>query len=318
MGGVDFLPGAERPGIPVIRLGRGGYVWPTDLFRLWVRLRSHPPDIFLLFTGIPNIWGRVFGRLIGVPIIVGACRDHILWYERFLGRLAHHHACNSHAIRRYAIEEYRLPEKQMNLIPNGVDLGHFFPPEIESCSLHPVVLHIGRLVKDKDQATLISAFCRIAGEFPAAELWIVGDGPLRQKLGRMARESFCADRIRMMPGQADIGPLLRRAEVFVLGSLRESLPNVVLEAMASGLPVVATQVGGLPEAVESGKTGLLVPPSSPQAMANALRSLLADPERRADFGRAGRRKAEAEFSLQRMVGGYDALFQELLAKCPLS
>ena len=125
MGGLDLLPAAESFGIPVVRLGRGGYVWPPDLFRLWMRLRAHPVDILFLMTGIPNIWGRLLGRLTGVPLIVGACRDHILWHERFLGRLAHHHVCNSYAIRRYAMEKYHLPEEHMTVIPNGVDLEQF-------------------------------------------------------------------------------------------------------------------------------------------------------------------------------------------------
>ena len=135
-------------------------------------------------------------------------------------------------------------------------------------------------MRDKDQATLIAAFCLIAGEAPGAELWIVGDGPLEGKLRRMAEESPYSVRIWLMSGQADVASVLRRADVFVLSSLRESQPNVVLEAMASGLPVVATDVGGLRRLVEPEKTGLLVPPASPPALAGALRRLLADPERR--------------------------------------
>jgi glycosyltransferase involved in cell wall biosynthesis len=278
-----------------------------------MRLRSQPVDILFLMTGIPNIWGRILGRLTGVRPIVGACRDHILWHERFLGRLAHHHVCNSAAIRTYVAEKCGIPEKRTSVIHNGVDLERFFPLEGDAPQ-DPLILHVGRLVKDKDQGTLIAAFCRIAGDLPGAQLWMVGDGPLQGELTRMARETPFGDRIRLMPGQADIGSILRRAKVFALSSLRESLPNVVLEAMASGIPVVATHVGGLAEVVEPEKTGLLVPPASPPALANALKKLWTDPERQRAYGRAARRKMEEEFSFHRMVGRYDALFEDLLAQ----
>ncbi|MEW6667954.1 MAG: glycosyltransferase family 4 protein [Thermodesulfobacteriota bacterium] len=313
MGGLDLLPAAESQGIPVVRLGRGAYVWPPDLFRLWMRLRTHALDILFLMTGIPNIWGRLLGRITGVPLIVGACRDHILWHERFLGRLAHHHVCNSIAVKEFAMERYRVPEEHMTVIPNGVDLERFSPAGADGSPQNPVLLHIGRLVKDKDQAALIEAFGLIAREFPGAELWIVGDGLLEGKLRRLAAGSPYGDRIRLIPGLGNIAEVYRKARVFVLSSVRESLPNAVLEAMACGLPVVATDVGGLREVVEPERTGLLVPPASPHDLADALRRLLADPEEAMAFGREGRRKVEDEFSLPRMVERYDVLFQDLLA-----
>ena len=264
-------------------------------------------------TGIPNIWGRIFGRLAHVPVVVGTCRGHVLWHERFLGRLAHHHVCNSHAMKRYAMEKYRLPEERTTVIPNGVDLVQFHSCNAESSPKNPVILQVGRLVRDKDHATLISAFCLIAAEVPGVELWIVGDGPMEGKLRRMAAQSPYGARIRMMPGQSNIAEVYRQAHVFVLSSVRESMPNVVLEAMASGLPVVATDVGGLREVVEPERTGLLVPPS-PHALADGLRIFLADPEKSRTFGLSGRKKVDAEFSLHRMAERYDALFQDLLTR----
>jgi glycosyltransferase involved in cell wall biosynthesis len=312
MGGDDLLPEAEEYGLTIVRLGRGAYVWPSALLRLWRRLRSHPVDILLLLTGIPNIWGRIFGRLSRVPVIVGACRDHVLWHERFLGGLAHHHVCNSLAVREYAANTYGLDRRRMSVIPNGLDPSRLAHPDVGAIEERTVVLNVGRLVGDKDQVTLISAFSMIAGAMPGLELWIVGDGPLERRLKRIAQQTPCPDRIRLVPGQRSIGALFHRARIFVLSSRRESFPNVVLEAMSFGLPVVATDVGGLSEIVEHERTGLLVTPCSPAALAKALKQLLDDAQMRRALGQAGQARVREVFSLPQMVRRHEALFDELL------
>ncbi len=314
MGGDDLMPEAEEHGLTIVRLGRGGYVWPGAIVRLWSRLRSHPADLLLLLTGIPNIWGRILGRLCRVPVIVGACRDHTLWHERFLGGLAHHHVCNSIAIREYAASFYGLDRRKMSVIPNGLDPDRFACPDAGAVEGSAVILNVGRLVGDKDQATLISAFSMVAGAISGLELWIVGDGPRERMLRRLAQRTPYPDRILFVPGQRNIGACFRRALVLVSSSRRESMPNVVLEAMAHGLPVVATDVGGLSEIVEQGKTGLLVPPSSPAALAKALRQLVGDAERRRALGQAGRARVQEVFSLTQMVRRHEELFEELLAR----
>ncbi|PKN23841.1 MAG: glycosyl transferase [Deltaproteobacteria bacterium HGW-Deltaproteobacteria-21] len=312
MGGRDFLPWAESMDIPVALLGKGSYVWPPDLWKLWLRIRSRPVDILYLLTGIPNIWGRIFGRLLRVPVIVGACRDHVLWYERFLASFAHCHVCNSVAIREYVMDRYHLSGEKTTVIPNGVDLEYFSPPQREYTLGNPVILNIGRLVKDKDQATLIEAFSLVVSKVDGVELWIVGDGPLSRRIRGLAARSGLSGRVRILPAQADLRPLFKKACVFALSSIREALPNVVIEAMACGLPVVATDVGGLGELVVPGVTGSLVPPASPSALAEALTRVLSDASIRGAFGRAGRERVEKRFALSRMVERHVLLFQELL------
>ena len=144
---------------------------------------------------------------------------------------------------------------------------------------------MARLVPDKDHDTLIAAFSQVAAAFPETELWLVGDGPRRQAIQRQVRCSLAPDRVRFWPGQPDIRPWLHRACLLVLSSRYEALPNVVLEAMAAGLPVVATQVGGLPEVVVPGRTGWLVPPGDAPALAAALSQALGDAGTREALGR---------------------------------
>ena len=175
-----------------------------------------------------------------------------------------------------------------------------------------IILCIARLVPEKDHHTLITAFGLLAKRHPDAELWIVGDGNRRKSISEYAGQAAFAGRIRLIPGQLDIRPLLWQGSVLVLSSVEEGLPNVVLEAMASGLPVIATEVGGLPEVVENGRTGLLVPSRNADVLANALSLLLSDEEIRAAFGREGTMRARHCYSNSRMVREYEQIFERLL------
>jgi glycosyltransferase involved in cell wall biosynthesis len=176
----------------------------------------------------------------------------------------------------------------------------------------PVVLCIARLVPEKDHETLIAAFARVAARHPEAELWLVGDGPRRRAILRLADRRLPPRRLRLLPGQSAITPLLQQSSLLVLSSIREGLPNVVLEAMAAGLPVVATRVGGLPELVRPGRTGWLVPPRDVPALAAAISHLLSDPETSQAFGRAGREQAVRDFSLANMVRSHEEIFMSLV------
>jgi glycosyltransferase involved in cell wall biosynthesis len=142
----------------------------------------------------------------------------------------------------------------------------------------------------------------------------VGDGPRRQAIQEQVRRSLAPDRVRFWPGQPDIRPLFHQACLLVLSSRYEALPNVVLEAMAAGLPVVATRVGGLPELVVPGRTGWLVPPGDAPALAAAMGQLIENPGARQAMGRAGRERALRKFSLETMTRLYEEVLDRLLAQ----
>lgn len=315
MAGEDLEPLARTWGIPVIRLARQSWVGPAALLNLWRRLKSHPPDLLLLFTVVPNIWGRILGRLARVPRIVGNCRGGAApWrqHERWLWPLAHHIICNCQALKRVLTQNCGVPPHRIQVVLNGVDAAFFQPPHEVAENGPPRVLSLARFVPDKDHETLLRALALLVQDLPQTELWLVGEGDRKEILEKMASILCPPGSVRFFPGRADVRPLLEQASLLALSSVHEALPNVLLEAMAMGLPVVATKVGGVPEAIQHGQTGWLVPPRDPAALAAALRQLLASPETRRTFGLAGRRKAMEGFSLEGMRRGYEAVLQRLL------
>jgi glycosyltransferase involved in cell wall biosynthesis len=169
----------------------------------------------------------------------------------------------------------------------------------------------------KDQLTLVRAFLRLVaadreGPSQRFRLVIIGDGMLRDEALRMLREAG-ADHLAWLPGdREDIPEIMRSLNLFVLPSLAEGISNTILEAMASGLPVVATRVGGNPELVDEEKTGVLVPPADPAALAGAIFRYVQTPGLMSAHGRAGRERVEARFSMAAMVEGYLAVYDEVL------
>jgi glycosyltransferase involved in cell wall biosynthesis len=174
-----------------------------------------------------------------------------------------------------------------------------------------VVGTVGRLDPVKDQLGLLEAFARLAKTDSRAVLAIVGDGPCREALEARARMPDLAGRVRLYGERHDVPVLLQGLDVFVLPSIAEGISNTILEAMATGVPVVATRTGGNPELVEDAVTGMLVPVGRPEALAEALRAYVTDPHLRALHGKAARQRVLEEFALGRMARRYADLYQAL-------
>lgn len=201
-----------------------------------------------------------------------------------------------------------IPEQNVAVIHNGVDLDLFAPaPERQ---LPGCITFIGRLDAMKGVDVLLQAFARLMRHC-AATLRIVGDGPERDRLRVLADRLGIGDAVLFFGVREDIPRLLQESSVFALPSRSEGLPNVVLEAMACGLPVVATRVGGTPELVQDGRTGLLVQPNDPEALRVALQRLLNDPTYARELGACGRRVAQERFGIGRAIAAYYALYDEL-------
>jgi glycosyltransferase involved in cell wall biosynthesis len=324
--GRDFAPKAEAYGIPLVWLSQSPAVGPDALRGLWRRLAAHPPDILMPLTAVPNIWGRIFGRLRRIPVVVGTCRGGgavARQHERLLRRLAHHHVCNSTPLRDILVNGLGHPAGRVTCIANGVDTDHFAPPPEDLRPVRDVILCVARMSADKDHETLLRAFEIAAREHERAELWLVGDGPEAAGVARLVARHPFRGRIRAYPGGADPRPFYQQAKVLALSSRREGLPNVILEAMSMGVAVAATAVGGVPDALAAGPDGpgeaacgLLSPAGDPAALAANLLALLRDDALRDRLGRAGRDRAVAEYSLRAMVAAHEAVFSRLLAARP--
>lgn len=224
----------------------------------------------------------------------------------------------SHDLHRWLTDVVRIPATKSELIMNGVDTVRFAPNLPATTTPWAgedvfVIGTVGRLQDVKDQASLIEAFAllRARGANARARLAVVGDGPLRDKLAQKARKLGVQDLVWFPGARNDIPELMRAFDVFALSSIAEGTPVTLLEAMACGLPVVATKVGGIPEVVQDGVNGALVPASNPPALAAALEAYVADHARVSEHGSAARLHIERHYSVAAMVGAYTALYDRL-------
>jgi glycosyltransferase involved in cell wall biosynthesis len=225
--------------------------------------------------------------------------------DRRFGRRFDRVVAVSDAVRDFLVARYSYPSERVITIRNGWE-GEIRPPSPHGAS---TVVSVGNLRPEKGHSVLL----RAVAELGDARLVIVGDGPLRSSLEREARSLGLADRVEFAGAVSDVWPYLARADVFVFPSLSEPLGIAVMEAMAAGLPVVASAVGGIPELVTDGVTGYLAPPGDHAALSVHLKALLGDPGTRASMGAAARARAE-DFKMERTVDGYFELYDTLLER----
>jgi len=300
-GGEDMIPQAEAAGIPIRRMSTSSWVGPHSLVNLAFHLHTRRPQILYTLTVVPNIWGRLFGRLVRVPVIVSGYRNLLpKQHERFLWRLSDRIICNARVLRDIMVQKHSVDARRIAIIHNGIDPEWFCPDGIAP-QRERRVLFVGRLVWEKDPVNLLDAFRLVAQRLPEARFEIVGKGPMGKELNQGIRRYGLESSVTMVPGSEDIRENMGRAAVFALSSADEACPNVILEAMAMGLPVVATRVGGIPELVEDGTTGILVPPRDPAGLAEALTGVLSDPAKASHMGLMGRERVVSLFDVNGMV-----------------
>ena len=303
----------EGFGWPVTALGVGPGLHPwlvVRLARLFGRLRA---DVVHTHNTRPLLYAGPAARLARVGRVVhtrhgqrfGAARRETAAF-RLASLTADRVVCVSHDSARIARAEGIAP-RRIRVVWNGIDLGRFRPADPGGDG--PAVA-VGRLSPEKDFPTLVRAAALAAREDPTFRLEVAGEGAVAEDLRRLAGELKPAGVVRLLGQVRDIPALLARGSIFTLASLTEGVSLTLLEAMASGLPVVATRVGGNPEVVAEGQTGLLVPPADPAALAAALLTLWRDPPLRRALGRAGRARVEAHFDVARMVAAYEGLYAE--------
>jgi len=216
--------------------------------------------------------------------------------------------------------ETGYPRERIRTIRNGLDLDqwaagdrHKTRAALGATSNEVLVLAVGRLVSVKNHALLLTAFAQARTDGTHCRLLIAGDGPLRPELESQIRSMGIDAEVSMLGERRDVPDLLAASDVFVLSSDSEGMSNTIIEAMAAGRPVVATNVGGNPELVVDGETGLLVDRGNGDAMAAAIAALSSDPARRERLGAAGRERACREFGVARMLQDYERMYLDVAA-----
>lgn len=289
-------------------------------------LRQERPDVVHGFLFHGYVLGGLAAWVLGLPVVVASRRSlghfkrgkpHYALLERVVNPLTDLLIANSESVRDDVIRREGVPLDKVLVIHNGLDLRRFdVPPhpelQRELGPARPLVAVVANLIRYKGHRFFLEAWATALRQWPSAVALLVGDGPLRGELEATVRSLGLGRSVRFLGTRHDVPAVLALADLVVHPSLQEGFSNAILEAMAAGRPVVATAVGGNPEAVRHEETGLLVPPADSAALARAMGRLLADPATARAFGAAARKRVVAYFELSRMARQYEAVYEQLV------
>jgi glycosyltransferase involved in cell wall biosynthesis len=306
-------------GIDVCNLDKkDGFSWAA-LHRLATLLKSNRIDVVHTHNPLTHHYGVLAGKLARVPAIVntlhgllninGFGRDRII-YELSTA-LTDRIVAVCPAAEDYFRKTLRLTRAPIHLINNGISTERFARIEPASRADGIVLGTVARLVPVKDQTTLLRAFAQLQRKHRNCRLEILGDGPLRESLESLSRQLAISDHVRFFGAGLDVPAFLQGVHLFVLSSLSEALPLTMLEAMAAGLPILATTVGQIPALIDRAGCGWLCPPGSPELLAETMAVAIRSGELETR-GARGREMVIRDHSLFRMGADYEALFEELL------
>lgn len=318
--------------IPVVCLKRRpGFDWRCvqALHRL---LESERIDVVHAHQYTPFAYGiatRIFGRR--PPVLFTEhgrfFPDYPNWkrkaFNSLLRRRSDRFVAVGHAVREALVNNEGLPRTRIQVVYNGIDLSRSQSEPCSPCQVREslgiakdaiVVLTVARLDPIKDHRTALAAIARAVRQIPQLRYLIVGDGPQRESIEREITSLGLRDTVSMLGTRRDVNAMLSASDIFLLTSVSEGIPVTILEAMAAGVPVVATEVGGVPELVDDGVTGFLAPASDSAALADSIVRLCASAELRRSVAERARQRVASDFSQSTMIDEYARLYQEMTTR----
>ena len=301
---------------PVVSFRKPSVLTQAAAFARWCRRHR---ILVVHATGLPtNVFALPAAACGRVPVRIGNRREINpdktpleLAMQRAAYGFAHRIVANSRAAASRLVRE-RVPAGKIAIVPNGLDLASFAAHTVTGPPRR--VVAVANLRPEKGHDVLIEAAVAVLRRFPDARFEIVGGGPEWSKLVARADARQVAHAFSFLGHCEDVAARLAAADIFVLPSRSEAFPNAVLEAMAAGLPIVASGVGGVGELLEEGRTGMLVPPDDPGSLADRLSALMAEPALCARLGTAARAHAQAHYSFDRMVKAFEGIYLSELAR----
>lgn len=335
----------ENKGIPVIVFNVANGISLLKnfqaIFNLYKIMRKEKIDLVHTFLFRANFIGRIAARLVGVPIVISSIRvmeekkKYHLFLERITSFLSDKFIVNSEALKNFVSEKMKITPEKIEIVYNGIDFMNL--PKINSIikknelgyNKNEILIGtVGRLHKQKGIEYFIEAIkiitqlpitppssalggLRRAGNYQLPNFLIIGDGPERKNLESLICNLELNDKVKLLGWRTDVLEIISVLDIFVLSSLWEGTPNVVLEALAYNKPVVATRVGGVPEIIEEGVTGLLVEPANAQALADAILWVLENPEKARKMAEKGKEKVEKFFPIHKMVKETEEVYEKL-------
>lgn len=331
VGILTMLPSSAFPdeireaGIPLVECATAWYWLPWRMVPKIIRqLRLWHSPILVTFNYPADVMGRICGRLAGVPTIIGSLRTAYVktsfrkMVYRFTEPLIALTVSNSQAAITYMVTRRLLTSRKTLVIPNGILAADYpapVPPEAVRADLGIppesfLWLAVGNLRVAKDYPTLLGAASICAAKYPLFRLCVVGGGEDLAALQADVDARGLENVVQFLGPRSDVTRVLAAGDAYVLSSAWEGMPNTVMEAMASALPVVATDVGGVRELVEEGVSGFIVPPRSPADLAAQMGSVMSmNAEARRRMGTAGRDRMVTQFDMERVVDKWVDLFQ---------
>jgi glycosyltransferase involved in cell wall biosynthesis len=312
----------ESAGVPILQLPVRSLVsasWLTGsrILRRYIANHKialvHTFDAAMDVVAVPAAWSS------RASIVVKSHLWHRAMFPRghrilmtLTDRLVDAIVVNSLAARRELVEQYGVAESRTYLSYNGVDTSTFFPASERDADAPVTIGTVCALRAEKRVDLLLDAFARLRNEGIDARLVVVGSGPMGEALERQRRALGIEAVSHFEPTTSAVADWMRRIDVFALTSETESFPNALLEAMACGCCVIGSRVGGVPELIRDRETGVLVPPGDAGALADALRTLITDRQRRRSLGEAAARAARSDFSVEAYVRRAEVLYESLL------